>query len=133
MTTRGVAVARRSKQPRDQLGQGLLLGHTKQEASPPFGEQQGADDRGEETSRRMNAGSRVARVACDCAYTPPSERRCFGPVVSTADWSTTRRCARLARGHARVGDSLLFSRGHQTHDVVADFVPDGVVSQTARW
>jgi hypothetical protein len=60
------------------------------------GEQQGADDRGEETSRRMNAGPRVARVACDCAYTPPSESRCFGPVVATADWSTTRRCARLA-------------------------------------
>jgi hypothetical protein len=64
--------------------------------SPAIGEQQGADDRGEETSRRMNAGPRVARVACDCAYTPPSESRCFGPVVATADWSTTRRCARLA-------------------------------------
>ena len=44
----------------------------------------------------MNAGPRVARVACDCAYTPPSESRCFGPVVATADGSTTRRCARLA-------------------------------------
>jgi hypothetical protein len=49
----------------------------------------------------MNAGPRVARVACECAYTPPSESRCFGPVVATADWSTTRRCARLAMSGER--------------------------------
>jgi hypothetical protein len=43
------------------------------------GEQQGADDRGEETSRRMNAGPRIGAAPRGCAYSPTRQSRGLGP------------------------------------------------------
>ena len=60
------------------------------------GDEQGARVRGQETSRGIKAGPQIRRAASRRAYTPPSESRCFSPAVAAADWSTSRRCVRLA-------------------------------------
>jgi hypothetical protein len=68
--------------------------------------------RGQETSRRMNAGPRIARVERGSAYTPPSNSRCFESVTAENDRQTMRRCARLAgsgAGPRASRDPLLFA------------------------
>ena len=80
------------------------------------GEQQGAAVRGYETSRRMNAGLRVARVERGSAYAPPSDSRCFQSVIARNDRRTMRRCARLATpgaGSRASRDPVCCSRGHE--------------------
>ena len=47
------------------------------------GEEEGADDRGHEICRQMNAGRGIAPVARGRRYTPRSKSRCFTPVIAT--------------------------------------------------
>ena len=81
-----------------------------------FGEQQGAAVRGQETSRRMNAGPPLARVERGSAYMPPSNSRVLESVIARNDRRTMRRCARLATpgaGSRASRDPVCCSRGHE--------------------